>query len=43
MAILDLSKVCMMDYHYNVVHKKYTGRYSVPFFRYRQYSVLYSR
>ena len=26
-AILDLSKLCMMDFHYNVIHKAFEGKY----------------
>ena len=26
-TILDISKVCMMDFHYNVIHKHFEGRY----------------
>ena len=25
-TILDISKVCMMDFHYNVIHKHFEGR-----------------
>ena len=28
-TILDLSKLCMMDFHYNVIHKNFEGRYSL--------------
>ena len=28
-SILDLSKVCMMDYHFNVIHKQFEGNYSL--------------
>ena len=27
-TILDLSKVCMMDFHYNVIHKSFEGKYN---------------
>ena len=26
-SILDISKICMMDFHYNVIHKNFEGRY----------------
>ena len=26
-AILDISKVCTMDFHYNVIHKHFEGRH----------------
>ena len=26
-SVLDLSKLCMMDFHYNVIHKNFAGRY----------------
>ena len=26
-TILDISKVCMMDFHYNVIHKNFEGKY----------------
>ena len=26
-TILDISKVCMMNFHYNVIHKHFEGRY----------------
>ena len=28
-SILDLSKVCMMDFHFNVIHKQFEGNYSL--------------
>ena len=28
-SILDLSKVCMMDFHFNVIHKQVEGNYSL--------------
>jgi hypothetical protein len=30
-SILDLSKVCMMDFHYNVIHKNFKGRYNLVY------------
>ena len=30
-SILDLSKVCMMDFHYNVIHKNFEGRYNLVY------------
>ena len=27
-GILDLSKLCMMEFHYDVVHKNFEGRYN---------------
>ena len=26
-SILDISKICMMDFHYSVIHKNFEGRY----------------
>ena len=26
-SILDLSKLCMMEFHYDVIHKNFEGRY----------------
>ena len=28
-SILDLSKLCMMDFHYNTIHKNFEGRYNL--------------
>ena len=28
-SILDLSKLCMMDFHYNTIHKNFENRYSL--------------
>ena len=28
-SILDLSKLCMMKFHYNVIHKNFEGRYNL--------------
>ena len=28
-AILDLSKLCMMKFHYEVIHKEHAGRYNI--------------
>ena len=29
MSILDLSKVTMMNFHYNVIHRNFEGRYNL--------------
>ena len=34
-AILDLSKLCMMDFHDNVIHKEFAGNIYVAIFRHR--------
>ena len=28
-SVLDLSKLCMMDFHYNTIHKNFEGKYNV--------------
>ena len=28
-SVLDLSKLCMMDFHYNTIHKNFEGRYNL--------------
>jgi hypothetical protein len=30
-TILDLSKLCMMDFHYNVIHKNFDGKYELVY------------
>ena len=30
-SILDLSKVCMRDFHYSVIHKNFEGKYSLSY------------
>ena len=28
-SVLDLSKLCMMDFHYNTIHKNFEGKYNL--------------
>ena len=28
-SVLDLSKLCMMEFHYNVIHKEFEGKYNL--------------
>ena len=28
-SVLDLSKLCMMDFHYNVINQEFKGKYKV--------------
>ena len=30
-SVLDLSKLCMMDFHYNTVHKEFDGKYNLVY------------